>query len=400
MKKVIGIFVSICFVFFIIYTFFASHSQASIVGKDDGFYYNEEDSLDGEGMALQSSKSHKAPPIDTDPDSIKVLVNKDYALAADYIPKDLVVPNVLFNISYYDEKKLLRQEAATAIESLFNAAAKDGITLYAISGYRSYDRQKEIYDTNVATKGLEYTNRYSAMPGHSEHQTGLGMDVSALSVNNSLDPVFAYSNEGIWLAAHAHSYGFVIRYPENKESVTGYSYEPWHIRYVGKKLASYLYQNHLTLEEYYDYTPSNSDMTAVSYDNVVEIDTSTKKKEITPPTKEEIEKVQKEETKDPATVTDPAVDDTKDTTDADVEDPSQSNVTPPAEDTATDEGSAQTPIKKPDTTTPPTDTTTPPADTPTAPDAPEAPADGTTPPDTSGTTVPPTQPAAPDTTTP
>ena len=104
-------------------------------------------------------------------------------------------------------------------------------------------------------KGADYTNRYSAKPGYSEHQTGLSIDVSASSIGNRLSESFGSTDEGIWLAAHAHEYGFIIRYPKDKASITGYAYEPWHIRYVGIELATYLYENNLTLEEYYNYTP-------------------------------------------------------------------------------------------------------------------------------------------------
>lgn len=236
--------------------------------------------------------------VDTVKDSFTVIVNKQYALPEDYVPEDLVVPDVLFNFNYYDEKKLLRQVAATALEDLFNAAKEEGLTLYAISGYRSYNRQKEIYDSNIATKGEEYTNRYSAKPGHSEHQTGLSMDVSTISIDNRLEPVFAYTPEGKWLAKNAHRFGFIIRYPDEKEYITGYSYEPWHVRYVGKDLAKYLYENKLTLEDYYGLEPYELETTEISYDNVIDIDTSTDKKEIETPTEEEIEKVSKEDKKE------------------------------------------------------------------------------------------------------
>lgn len=188
----------------------------------------------------------------TRPDDINVLVNKEFSLPRDYVPADLTEPNILFPFEYADEKKLLRKEAASAIEALFEAAANEGLRLYGISGYRSYDRQKSIYDTNVATRGEEETNRYSAMPGHSEHQTGLAMDVSTPSIDFHLDSGFAATPEGKWLADNAHRYGFIVRYPKDKADITGYSYEPWHIRYVGIPLATKLYNENLTLEEYTD----------------------------------------------------------------------------------------------------------------------------------------------------
>jgi hypothetical protein len=110
--------------------------------------------------------------------------------------------------------------------------------------------------------------KYSATPGYSEHQTGLAIDVSAKSVNNRLDESFGDSVEGIWLATHAQEYGFIIRYPKDKSDITGYSYEPWHIRYVGKPLAKYIYENNLCLEEYFNFTPSMDYTDQISYDNL------------------------------------------------------------------------------------------------------------------------------------
>ena len=197
-----------------------------------------------------------AKELDLDPNSITVFVNKEYCLPEDFVPDNLVVPNILFDISGYSERKLLRKEAARAIEELFAAALKEGYTLYGISGYRSFERQKEIFLNNLIKKGKKHTLKYSAAPGTSEHQTGLAMDVSTKSLRFKLVTAFANCPEGKWLAEHAHEYGFIIRYPKDREDITGYAYEPWHIRYVGKELAAYLYANNLTLDEYYNYTPS------------------------------------------------------------------------------------------------------------------------------------------------
>jgi D-alanyl-D-alanine carboxypeptidase len=150
----------------------------------------------------------------------------------------------------------MRPEAADALEKLFDAAKRDGIILYGISGFRSYERQYKIFTNNIVNKGKKYTLRYSAVPGTSEHQTGLAIDVSAESLGFKLSSNFASSREGIWLAENAQNYGYIIRYPEDSETITGYAFEPWHIRYVGKGLAVYLYENDMTLDEYYQYTPS------------------------------------------------------------------------------------------------------------------------------------------------
>ncbi|PEM24710.1 M15 family metallopeptidase [Bacillus wiedmannii] len=181
--------------------------------------------------------------------SVQAVVNKEYGLPEDYKPEDLVVPNVPFSFSGTLEKSYLRKEAAEALERLFDLAKKEGIQLNAVSGFRSYDYQKNLYANNVKTKGQEHTDRFSAKPGHSEHQTGLTMDVSSKSANNELELTFANTKEGKWLKENAHRAGFIIRYPKGKESITGYAYEPWHIRYVGD-IAESIYKKKLTLEEF------------------------------------------------------------------------------------------------------------------------------------------------------
>ena len=124
------------------------------------------------------------------------------------------------------------------------AAYEDGISLYIVSGYRSYDTQYYIYWDYVSSDGQAEADRYSARPGHSEHQTGYAFDL------NSLDQSFGDTPEGIWLKENCYKYGFIIRYPKEKESVTGYMYEPWHVRYLGKDIATSVYNSGLCLEEY------------------------------------------------------------------------------------------------------------------------------------------------------
>jgi D-alanyl-D-alanine carboxypeptidase len=194
--------------------------------------------------------------MDLDPASITVFVNKEYSIPKNYKPTDLVTPNVIFNLITYDERTLMRKEAADALEKLFAAAKKDDVILYGISGYRSYQRQYHIFTSNIVKKGKVHTLKYSAVPGTSEHQTGLAIDVSSKSLAFKLSSGFSSSPEGLWLAENAHRYGYIIRYPEDKADITGYAYEPWHIRYVGIGLANYLYINQLTLDEYYNYAPS------------------------------------------------------------------------------------------------------------------------------------------------
>lgn len=193
--------------------------------------------------------------LDTDTDSF--LVNRDYPLSADYAPDDLVIPDVLFSFGYADiDKAKLRKVAADALEDLFQAALEEAeLTLYGVSGYRSYDRQYTIYANNLIVQGVKHTNLYSAAPGTSEHQTGLAMDVSCKAAGLSLEDIFAETEEGKWLADNAHRFGFIIRYPKGMEHITGYAYEPWHIRYVGNPLATYLYEKNMVLDVYYGHEP-------------------------------------------------------------------------------------------------------------------------------------------------
>jgi D-alanyl-D-alanine carboxypeptidase len=189
----------------------------------------------------------------TTPDSITVLVNKESpALPDGYKPADLENdPNLPFIFSGYDEKRLLRKPAADALEKLFAAAKKDGIYLAGVSGFRSYQLQKSLFDSYVKQQGEAEARRYSAVPGHSEHQTGLAIDVSGSSGACAAENCFGDTPEAKWVAQHAPEYGYIIRYPKGKEAITGYAYEPWHIRFVGVDLAQEVTQKGLTLEEYF-----------------------------------------------------------------------------------------------------------------------------------------------------
>ncbi|RUS46158.1 D-alanyl-D-alanine carboxypeptidase family protein [Cohnella sp. AR92] len=201
--------------------------------------------------AMTVKKNSDGLAVITNSDSLLVLVNKKRNLSSSYIPEDLVVPDVEFSFSGDSPKKKLRKAAADALEELFNAAKDDGVTLKAVSGYRSYATQKSIFDRNAELKGAEVANRTSAHPGQSEHQTGLAMDVSSASANFELETTFGDTKEGKWLAKHAYEYGFIIRYPKDMQDITGYTYEPWHVRYVGKDVAkAVLDSGSKTLEEF------------------------------------------------------------------------------------------------------------------------------------------------------
>lgn len=146
----------------------------------------------------------------------------------------------------------LRSETATAVEQLFAAAKKDGINLMVSSGYRSYTYQVNLYAGYVRSSGQAEADKISARPGHSEHQTGLALDVEPTSKTCEVEQCFGDTPEGQWVKAHAYEYGFIIRYTPDKVAVTGYSSEPWHIRYVGAELAAEMHRtNTETLEEFF-----------------------------------------------------------------------------------------------------------------------------------------------------
>lgn len=159
-----------------------------------------------------------------------LIANKTYALPSTYNPgNDKTAENALYN--------------------LFAAARAEGYYLYVNSGFRSYNDQKWIYNDYVTRDGKANADRYSARPGHSEHQTGLAFDILATRLS-ILEQSFGDTPEGIWLANNCWKYGFIIRYPKDKEHITGYMYEPWHIRYIGVENATAVYQSGLCLEEY------------------------------------------------------------------------------------------------------------------------------------------------------
>lgn len=218
-------------------------------------------------------------PLDVNSSSITALVNRDYPLPSSYVPSNLTDAKIRFSFNYANDKRKLRKPAAKSIEKMFRDAEKKGIILYGVSGYRSYARQKQIYDLNVATRGRAATDMVSAKPGNSEHQTGLTMDISSRSVGYQLSQAFGNTKEGKWVAKNAHKYGFIVRYPNGKSKITGYHYEPWHIRYVGIPAATYLYKNKLTLEEYYNVSCNHSDENTdvVDVEDPDEVDLSTPK---------------------------------------------------------------------------------------------------------------------------
>jgi len=197
--------------------------RVDVVSEEDK--QNEEDNEDENNNEEDNDQSNRTSF--SEPTYIQgiLIANKTYGLPSDYNPGE-------------------DPEAVSAFYSMQADAAAQGLDIYISSGFRSYDDQDRIYNNYASYDGYEAADRYSARPGHSEHQTGLAFDL------NTIDDSFAYTAEGEWVKNNCHNYGFIIRYPEGKEHITGYMYEPWHIRYLGVDTATSVYQSGLTLEEY------------------------------------------------------------------------------------------------------------------------------------------------------
>ena len=203
-----------------------------------------------------TTKKKQDVSVSNNTDGLKIIdgiliVNKSYPLPKDYVPtntyKDATGLNYCsecINVDAYEKYKLMKADMASL-----------GMNIWIQSGYRSYNLQESLYNKYVNRDGKLAADTYSARPGYSEHQTGLAVDL------NSISDDFQYTSEGKWVNDNAWRYGFILRYPKSKESITGYKYESWHLRYVGEDLASKLYNNGdwITLEEHFNLTSKYSD---------------------------------------------------------------------------------------------------------------------------------------------
>lgn len=174
-----------------------------------------------------------------------MLVNKYNKLSENYEPENIT--NIPLTYAYSDNKT--SQEVIDYYKKMHDAAKQEGINLVISSAYRSYQEQQETYDTYERIKG-EDVETYAARPGHSEHQTGLAFDILTLGVTTAK---FDQTKEFEWLRDNSYKYGFILRYPKDKEKITGYEYESWHYRYVGEKAAKIIHDENITFEEYYAY---------------------------------------------------------------------------------------------------------------------------------------------------
>lgn len=174
----------------------------------------------------------------------KILVNKYYYLDKNYVPDNLEK----ISKEYALNGMKLTHEARIAFEDMAKSASKENLKIIAMSAYRSYDYQVDLYNKYVKSDGKEKADTYSGRPGHSEHQTGLATDVYNVKETYTN---FGKTKEYEWMQKHAHEYGFILRFPKDKEEETGYQFESWHYRYVGKEIAKYIKENNISFEEYY-----------------------------------------------------------------------------------------------------------------------------------------------------
>lgn len=185
----------------------------------------------------------------TTDDSILRIVNKWHSIESDFIPNSLVSVNV----PQY-ESQLLLPEVSSALEDMFSKANDEGIHLYLVSGYRDYEYQTDLYHYYVSKFGKQEAERIDCIPGCSEHQTGLSVDLSTTSHKYELDVRFEQTDAYQWLITHCSEYGFILRNPKGKEEITGVKFSPWNFRYVGKEIAQKITDSGLTMEEYFQMT--------------------------------------------------------------------------------------------------------------------------------------------------
>ena len=171
-------------------------------------------------------------------DGIKMLVNKFHYLNEDYLPDDIVPISNWYAYEGHSTKK----EVYDHYVSMWKDANEQGLVLLVNSSYRTFEEQQEQYDMS--------NDDYASRPGYSEHQTGLALDIVSDGVQGN---EFENTDEFKWLQENAHKYGFILRYPKDKEYITGYNYESWHYRYVGEELATKVKESGLTYDEYYAY---------------------------------------------------------------------------------------------------------------------------------------------------
>lgn len=229
-------------------TSFLTIKYFNFINLDRYINYQKDTKTNNQDTVLQVELDLDIPFYTTDyktnlEDEYLIITNKYYKLSKDYEPSDLVKIN---NAYTSGKERKIRKTVNTEFEKMAQAMIDQGLTVNVVSAYRSYSTQNQLYNNYAARDGKKKADTYSARPGYSEHQTGLALDLNSVS-NDS----FVYTKEYKWLKNNAHKYGFILRYPSDKVHITGYMFESWHYRYVGKEAATYIYEHKITFEEYY-----------------------------------------------------------------------------------------------------------------------------------------------------
>jgi zinc D-Ala-D-Ala carboxypeptidase len=217
------------------------------------FYFSNQKSTQSNAPPTnnQAEAFDKSRYSNDEPGSLWWIVNRERPLPDEYQPADLKAPNMKLRWAAIAESMQVSGKIAPALEEMYKAMQAKKFDVMLISGFRSHATQKDLYDRYVRQIGEEKADRISARPGTSEHQTGLAVDIGRVDKECELETCFGNLPEGKWLADNAHKYGFIVRYLEGKDTFTGYQYEPWHLRYVGKELAAELHSRQVTMEEFF-----------------------------------------------------------------------------------------------------------------------------------------------------
>lgn len=211
----------------------------------------QQSSLSSDTEEISAEQSERLQKLSEDAENgLFVLINKQNSVEQDYCPEDLA-PIAYYALDRDPQWRFMREEAALRFDEMVEAAREDGIDFVMTTAYRSYAFQSILWDNAVARYGSEESaNNMVARPGESEHQSGLAVDVSSAENDYQLNENFGDTEAGKWIAENAASYGFILRYTEDKTDITGYGFEPWHLRYVGETAASEITEQGIALEEY------------------------------------------------------------------------------------------------------------------------------------------------------
>lgn len=227
---------------------FYSISYAKLENYDRYLKYMDEAREDEETTVLHVNLNLDIPDYEQAVEVVRfstdMFVNKHHYLSKDFKVEGLVTVDSKYTVG--DDAVKANREAYNAFVAMLKDAEKQDMHFLINSCYRSYQDQEDTWNTYQKLYGDNYVLKYVAKPGFSEHQTGLGFDIASTTSN-----VFVNSKESKWLFDNAYKYGFIYRYPKGLESITGYNYESWHYRYVGKKIATYIEENNITFDEYY-----------------------------------------------------------------------------------------------------------------------------------------------------